>query len=186
MFSSADALGFLVDLSPPGCSHSLEGPRAIAASLGKASDRHAREVDSLWVDDCPSVDRSRCRGLACAGPRLDSGPTGTRAAGCDEHHCRRTPRRRSTRELSVVQFAPYFTDDGADAGKDAQIGRANSANQTGGVASLLRARGYGGSVRGVSVPRICDGCVAAHGRADLARGDSYGSAFWLGSCLSGP
>src|SRR6516164_5538600 len=184
MFLSADALGLLVDLSPLGCSHSLEGPRAIAASPSKASDRYAREVDSLWVDDCVSVGHSRCRGLARAGPRLDSGPTGARAAGHGEHHRRRTPRRRSTRELSVVQFAPYFTHDGVDAGENAQIGRENSANQTGRVASLLRTRCYGRSMRGVSVPRIRDGRVATHGRAGLARGDGYGSAFWPGSCLS--
>src|SRR3974377_2202135 len=125
MFLSADALGLLVDLSPPGCSHSLEGPRAIAASLSKASDRYARKVDSLWVDDCVSVDRPRCRGFARAGPRVGRRRAGARAAGHGENHRRRTPRRRSTRELSVVQFTPYFTHDRVDAGKDAQIGRAN-------------------------------------------------------------
>src|ERR1700739_124980 len=149
VFSSANALGLLADLSGAWCSDSVERPRAPKAFAGSPCVWHKRKTGPVRDHDRISMGPAWSGGLARFGSRIDccavgSGGTHFRRVAFFEH-----TRGRPSGNISVVQFAPREPYDRTGAGFHAQTGGAYFAECDSRICALLCVGHYRRGVGGV-------------------------------------
>src|SRR6266849_9709034 len=164
MFSSHDALGFLVDLLRAWRDFALARTRAAEKVVGDAASMYTGASCALRVDSCFPVDCRRRDSLEGLEPRTDSGRIGIGDSRALKNPCCRDCRCGDCSESSVAQPAAYRAVIGETSRIHAGAGRTDLAAVKRGTASLPRAGCDRRSVRGVSLSGVRDG-RAHSGRA---------------------
>ena len=181
--SSPDALGLLVDFYCAGCAASVARPPASAKIDGASANRGTRTAIPLCFDHRVSVAGGRGCCLAGLGPGIGSQGIGFGGPWALADHDCSNCRRCDLGRFAMAQFEADGTIGGKGEGVHACARREDFATIAARAGSLLGFGGDGGRLRGIPVPRLCDGGLDQGGTSGLERGATILCSLWVSAPL---